>query len=240
MLIIDKNDKNIKLINEHKNINTIVKTDDIYDAVEIVSQRLKLYKYKYFIDLYNNADTYYSTKEKYLSNQNNFYLARQLYIKDKSYRQRESNNYIKYKDYVDNHITKIVASANQDLVNFNNQVKKEKETKINKEISEKKLKETKDELTKKENELYSKEAEKFLINRKINPKINRDLRESYETTRDTLGNDISSIEGNINTLKEQKKSIKEEKDNYDYELSTRKKIIDTFYKPKTNPGQNPS
>ena len=238
MLIIDKNDKNVKIINEHKNINTIVKTDDIYDAVEIVSQRLKLYKYKYFIDLYNNADTYYSTKEKYLSNQNNFYLARQLYIKDKSYRQRESNNYIKYKDYVDNHITKIVASANQDLVNFNNQVKKEKETKINKEISEKKLKETKDELTKKENELYSKEAEKFLINRKINPKINRDLRESYETTRDTLGNDISSIEENINTLKEQKKSIKEEKDNYDYELSTRKKIMDTFSTPKTNPGRN--
>ena len=238
MLIIDKNDKNVKIINEHKNINTIVKTDDIYDAVEIVSQRLKLYKYKYFIDLYNNADTYYSTKEKYLSNQNNFYLARQLYIKDKSYRQRESNNYIKYKDYVDNHITKIVASANQDLVNFKNDVKSKKETKINKEISEKKLKETKDELTKKENELYSKEAEKFLINRKINPKINRDLRESYETTRDTLVDDISDIEGNINTLKEQKKSIKEEKDNYDYELSTRKKIIDTFYKPKTNPGRN--
>ena len=93
-------------------------------------------------------------------------------------------------------------------------------------------------MTKKENELYSKEAEKFLINRKINPKINRDLRESYETTRDTLGNDISSIEGNINTLKEQKKSIKEEKDNYDYELSTRKKIMDTFSTPKTNPDRN--
>ena len=180
MLIIDKNDKNVKIINEHKNINTIVKTDDIYDAVEIVSQRLKLYKYKYFIDLYEKADTYYSTKEKYLSNQNNFYLARQLYIKDKSYRQRESNNYIKYKDYVDNHITKIVASANQDLVNFKNQVKKEKETKINKEISEKKLKETKDELTKEKNELYSKKAEKFLIDRKINPKINSDLQEKIE------------------------------------------------------------
>ena len=238
MLLIDKNDKNVKIINEHKNINTIVKTDDIYDAVEIVSQRLKLYKYKYFIDLYNNADTYYSTKEKYLSNQNNFYLARQLDIKDKSYRQRESNNYIQYKDYVDNHITQIVGIANQDLVNFKNQVKKEKETKINKEISEKKLKETKDELTKKENELYSKEAVKFLINRKINPKIKSDLRESYETTRNTLGNDISGIEGNINTLKEKKKSIKEEKDNYDYELSTRKKIMDTFSTPKTNPGRN--
>lgn len=240
MLIIDKNDKNVKIINEHKNINTIVKTDDIYDAVEIVSQRLKLYKYKYFIDLYNNADTYYSTKEKYLSNQNNFYLARQLDIKDKSYRQRESNNYIQYKDYVDNHITQIVGIANQDLVNFKNQVKKEKETKINKEISEKKLKETKDELTKKENELYSKKAENFLINRKINPKIDSDLRESYENKRETLGNDISGIEGNIDILKEKKKSIKEEKDNYDYELSTRKKIMDTFSTPKTNPGRNQS
>jgi hypothetical protein len=165
-------------------------------------------------------------------------LARQFDIKDKSYRQRESNNYIQYKDYVDNHITQIVGIANQDLVNFKNQVKKEKETKINKEISEKKLKETKDELTKKENELYSKKAEEFLINRKINPKIKSDLRESYENKRETLGNDISGIEGNIDILKEKKKSIKEEKDNYDYELSTRKKIMDTFSTPKTNPGRN--
>ena len=162
MLLIDKNDKNVKIINEHKNINTIVKTDDIYDAVEIVSQRLYLYKYKYFIDLYEKADTYYSTKVEYLKEQ-----AVINGLSDDTYYNAKN---IKM---VNDHITKIVASANQDLVNFNNQVKKEKETKINKEISEKKLKETKDELTKKENELYSKEAEKFLINRKINPKINR-------------------------------------------------------------------
>ena len=195
MLIIDKN---VKLINEHKNINTIVKTDNIYDAVEIVSQRLKLYTYKYFIDLYNNADTYYSTKEQYL--------------KTHAYNNGHSNdtyyNTTNIKK-IDSYITQIGISATEKLVKFTNQVEKEKETKINKEISEKKLKETKDELTKKENELYSKKAEKFLINRKINPKINSsDLQKSYVNTRDALENDIDSINSNINTLKEKRKNDK--------------------------------
>ena len=89
-------------------------------------------------------------------------------------------------------------------------------------------------MTKKENELYSKKAEEFLINRKINPKIKSDLRESYETTRNTLGNDISDIKENIDTLKEKKKSIKEEKNKYDYELSTEKKIRDNGKKIMDN------
>lgn len=195
MLIIDKN---VKLINEHKNINTIVKTDNIYDAVEIVSQRLKLYTYKYFIDLYNNADTYYSTKEQYLIKQN-----KQNNENMKISQQLQDNEIKEKKEVVDSYITQIQESAKNKLNIFKEDVLDKKTAKINKEISEKKLKETKDELTKKENELYSKKAEKFLINRKINPKIikSSDLQKSYVNTRDALKKDISNIEENINTLK---------------------------------------
>jgi hypothetical protein len=209
MLIIDKN---VKLINEHKNINTIVKTDNIYDAVEIVSQRLKLYTYKYFIDLYNNADTYYSTKEQYLIKQNkqnneNMKISQQL--QDNEIKEKD-NEIIKKKADVDSHITQIEKNAKNELDRFKEDVLDKKTAKINKEISEKKLKETKDELTKKENELYSKKAEKFLINRKINPKIkSSDLQKSYVNTRGDLENDINSIKINIDALKEQKKSIKQ-------------------------------
>jgi hypothetical protein len=231
MLIIDKNGNNVKIINEHKNINTIVKTDDIYDAVEIVSQRLYLYKYKYFIDLYEKADTYYSTKVEYLDEQNSGNRAQLKKLKGDQFIIDETN---KYKKYVDSNITQIEKIATEKLNTFKSEVEKEKETKINKEISEKKLKETKDELTKKENELYSKEAEKFLIDRKINskinpkinPKIDSDLRKSYENKRNTLVGDISDIKDNIDKLKEEKKSIKEEKNKYDFELSTEKKIRD--------------
>lgn len=209
MLIIDKN---VKLINEHKNINTIVKTDNIYDAVEIVSQRLKLYTYKYFIDLYNNADTYYSTKEQYLIKQNkqnneNMKISQQL--QDNEIKEKD-NEIIKKKADVDSYITQIEKNAKNELDRFKEDVLDKKTAKINKEISEKKLKETKDELTKKENELYSKKAEKFLINRKINPKIkSSDLQKSYVNTRGDLENDINSIKINIDALKEQKKSIKQ-------------------------------
>lgn len=209
MLIIDKN---VKLINEHKNINTIVKTDNIYDAVEIVSQRFKLYTYKYFIDLYNNADTYYSTKEQYLIKQNkqnneNMKISQQL--QDNEIKEKD-NEIIKKKADVDSHITQIEKNAKNELDRFKEDVLDKKTAKINKEISEKKLKETKDELTKKENELYSKKAEKFLINRKINPKIkSSDLQKSYVNTRGDLENDINSIKINIDALKEQKKSIKQ-------------------------------
>jgi hypothetical protein len=231
MLIIDKNGNNVKIINEHKNINTIVKTDDIYDAVEIVSQRLYLYKYKYFIDLYEKADTYYSTKVEYLDEQNSGNRAQLKKLKGDQFIIDETN---KYKKYVDSNITQIEKIATEKLNTFKSEVEKEKDTKINKEISEKKLKETKDELTKKENELYSKKAENFLINRKINskinpkinPKIDSDLRKSYENKRNTLVGDISDIKDNIDKLKEEKKSIKEEKNKYDFELSTEKKIRD--------------
>lgn len=199
MLIIDKN---VKLINEHKNINTIVKTDNIYDAVEIVSQRLKLYTYKYFIDLYNNADTYYSTKELYLIKQNNENMKISQQLQDNEIIEKDKEIKEK-KEVVDSYITQIQESAKNKLNIFKEDVLDKKTAKINKEISEKKLKETKDELTKKENELYSKKAEKFLINRKINPKIikSSDLQKSYVNTRDALKKDISNIEENINTLK---------------------------------------
>jgi hypothetical protein len=221
-----KIDKGVKIINEHKNINTIVKTDDIYDAVEIVSQRLALYKYKYFINLYDKADTYYSIKEEYLK--------KQMVINNL---EGNNDNNTAYESIVDKYIAGINSTAVVKLNEFKNDVQEKKTTKINKEFSEKNLQLTKDELTKKKNELYSKRAEKFLINRKIYPKINNELQTSYVEKRDILENNINDINANIQTLTQQKNSIKEQKDKYNYDLSTRKKIIDAF-KNTNKPVQN--
>jgi hypothetical protein len=221
-----KIDKDVKIINEHKNINTIVKTDDIYDAVEIVSQRLNLYKYKYFINLYDKADSYYSTKEEYLKEQMNINNLK-----------GNNDNNIANKSIVDTYIEGINSTAVVKLGEFKKDVQEKKTTKINKEFSEKNLQLTKDELTKKKNELYSKKTEEFLINRKINPKINNDLQKSYVEKKDILKKNINDINTNIQILAQQKKSIKEQKDKYNYDLSTRKKIIDAF-KNTNKPVQN--
>jgi hypothetical protein len=212
-----KIDKDVKIINEHKNINTIVKTDDIYDAVEIVSQRLNLYKYKYFINLYDKADTYYSTKKEYLK--------KQTEINNLG---GNNNNNIAYESMVNEYIASINNTAVVKLNEFKKNVQDKKTTKINKEFSEKNLQLTKDELTKKENELYSKKAEKFLINRKIYPNINNELQTSYVEKRDNLEKNIDDIKANIQTLTQKKNG-------YNYDLSTGKKIIDAF---KNKPVQN--
>jgi hypothetical protein len=44
-----------------------------------------------------------------------------------------------------------------------------------------------------------------------------------------LENDINDIKTNIQTLTQEKKSIKEKKDEYNYKLSTRKKIKDALF-----------
>jgi hypothetical protein len=141
---------------------------------------------------------------------------------------------------VDTYITTINSTAKGKLQEFINDVQEKKTTKINKEFSEKNLQLTKDELTKKKNELYSKKAEEFLINRKIYPNINNELQTSYVEKRDILKKGIEDINANIVDLTQQKKSIKEQKDKYDYDLSTRKKIIDVFKNTKNKPVQNPA
>jgi hypothetical protein len=185
-----KIDKDVKIINEHKNINTIVKTDDIYDAVEIVSQRLNLYKYKYFINLYDKADTYYSTKKGYLKKQtgiNNL--------------GGNNNNNTAYESMVNEYIASINNTAEGKLIEFKKDVQDKKTTKINKEFSEKNLQLTKDELTKKKNELYSNQAEEFLINRKIYPNIKNELQTSYVEKKNILKNNIDEIKANIKDLR---------------------------------------
>ena len=222
-----KIDKDVKIINEHKNINTIVKTDDIYDAVEIVSQRLNLYKYKYFINLYDKADTYYSTKKEYLKKQTGINNLGGNYNKN-----------IAYVSMVNEYIASINSTAVVKLNEFINDVQDKKTTKINKEFSEKNLQLTKDELTKKKNELYSNQAEEFLINRKIYPNIKNELQTSYVEKKNILKNNIDEIKANIKDLTQQKNSIKELKDKYNNELSTSKQIKDTLFGTKNKPVQN--
>jgi hypothetical protein len=224
-----KIDKDVKIINEHKNINTIVKTDDIYDAVEIVSQRLKLYKYKYFINLYDKADTYYSTKNDYLKKQTEINNLGGNYNKN-----------IAYVSMVNEYIAGINSTAVVKLNEFKKDVQDKKTTKINKEFSEKNLQLTKDELTKEKNELYSNQAEEFLINRKIYPNIKNDLQTSYVEKKNILKNNIDEIKANIEGLTQQKNSIKEKKDKYNNELSTRKKIKDFLVATKNKLAQNPA
>ena len=58
----------IKPISEHRNINTILYSDSV-DAADIASQRVNLYKYKYFINLYERAFKFYTSKVSYLDNE---------------------------------------------------------------------------------------------------------------------------------------------------------------------------
>lgn len=58
----------IKPISEHRNINTILYSDSV-DAADIASQRVNLYKYKYFINLYEGALKFYTSKVSYLDNE---------------------------------------------------------------------------------------------------------------------------------------------------------------------------
>ena len=58
----------IKPISEHRNINTILYSDSV-DAADIASQRVNLYKYKYFINLYERALKFYTSKVSYLDNE---------------------------------------------------------------------------------------------------------------------------------------------------------------------------
>ena len=48
-------------ISEHRNINTILYSDSV-DAADIALQRVNLYKYKYFINLYEGAYKFYTDK----------------------------------------------------------------------------------------------------------------------------------------------------------------------------------
>jgi hypothetical protein len=51
----------INPISEHRNINTILYSDSV-DAADIALQRVNLYKYKYFINLYEGAYKFYTDK----------------------------------------------------------------------------------------------------------------------------------------------------------------------------------
>ncbi len=55
----------INPISEHRNINTILYSDSV-DAADIALQRVNLYKYKYFINLYEGAYKFYTDKVSYL------------------------------------------------------------------------------------------------------------------------------------------------------------------------------
>ena len=57
----------INPISEHRNINTILYSDSV-DAADIALQRVNLYKYKYFINLYERALKFYTSKVSYLDN----------------------------------------------------------------------------------------------------------------------------------------------------------------------------
>ena len=71
----------IKPISEHRNINTILYSDSV-DAADIASQRVNLYKYKYFINLYEGACKFYTSKVSYLDNERKKNNTKEIYNKD--------------------------------------------------------------------------------------------------------------------------------------------------------------
>jgi len=128
----------IKPISEHKNINTILNSDSV-DAADIASQRVNLYKYKYFINLYERAYKFYTSKVSYLDierKKNYTNNTTEIYNED----------YIRHIAGIDKYGNAIATKNNQNLEIFKNNIKEEGLAKEAKRVAEEQLQKTRDKL----------------------------------------------------------------------------------------------
>jgi len=128
----------IKPISEHKNINTILNSDSV-DAADIASQRVNLYKYKYFINLYERAYKFYTSKVSYLDIER-----RNNYTNNKT--EIYNEDYIRHIAGIDKYGNAIVTKNNQNLEIFKNNIKEEGLAKEAKRVAEEQLQKTRDKL----------------------------------------------------------------------------------------------
>ena len=165
----------IKPISEHRNINTILYSDSV-DAADIASQRVNLYKYKYFINLYERALKFYTSKVSYLDNERKKnYTNNTTEIYNKDY-QRDIDGIEKYGN--------AIANKNiEKLEIFKNNIKEERSAKEAKRAAEEELQKTRDKLKElKIEELkntfsFNKEKKSIIKEKLKNIEIEKDNRE---------------------------------------------------------------
>ena len=130
----------INPISEHRNINTILYSDSV-DAADIALQRVNLYKYKYFINLYEGAYKFYTDKVSDLDKE-----------REKNYIYKNNTTEIYNEDYKRDRRRieenrKTIANKNiEKLEIFKNNIKNEGLAKEAKRAAEEELQKTRDKL----------------------------------------------------------------------------------------------
>lgn len=124
-------------ISEHRNINTILYSDS-GDAVDIALQRVNLYKYKYFINLYEGAYKFYTDKVSYLDDER-----KKNYIYKNNPTEKDNSDYKRHKDGIEEYGNKI---ADKNIEKFKKNIEKEEEAKKEKRDAEEELQKTRDKL----------------------------------------------------------------------------------------------
>ena len=127
----------INPISEHRNINTILYSDS-GDAVDIALQRVNLYKYKYFINLYEGAYKFYTDKVSYLDDER-----KKNYIYKNNPTEKDNSDYKRHKDGIEEYGNKI---ADKNIEKFKKNIEKEEEAKKEKRDAEEELQKTRDKL----------------------------------------------------------------------------------------------
>ena len=130
----------INPISEHRNINTILYSDSV-DAADIALQRVNLYKYKYFINLYEGAYKFYTDKVSYLDDE-----------RKKNYNNKHNTKEIDNEDYerdrrrIEENGKKIADKNIEKFDEFKNNIEREEEAKKAKRAAEEELQKTRDKL----------------------------------------------------------------------------------------------
>ena len=127
----------INPISEHRNINTILYSDSV-DAADIALQRVNLYKYKYFINLYEGAYKFYTDKVSYLDDER-----KKNYIYKNNPTEKDNSDYKRHKDGIEEYGNKI---ADKNIEKFKKNIEKEEEAKKEKRDAEEELQKTRDKL----------------------------------------------------------------------------------------------
>ena len=124
----------IKPISEHRNINTILYSDSV-DAADIALQRVNLYKYKYFINLYKGAYKFYTDKVSYLDKE-----------REKNPTEIDNGDYKRHKDGIEEYGKAIADKNIEKLEIFEKNIEDEKTAKEEKRAAEEELQKNRDKL----------------------------------------------------------------------------------------------
>jgi hypothetical protein len=130
----------INPISEHRNINTILYSDSV-DAADIALQRVNLYKYKYFINLYEGAYKFYTDKVSYLDDER-----KKNYIYKNNTTEIYNEDYKRDIEKIENYGNKIEYKNIEKFDEFKKNIEKEGLAKEAKRAAEEELQKTRDKL----------------------------------------------------------------------------------------------